>query len=399
MFRTSNAKPFLLVEPAKPNEVNTALLKKLLTHYPDEQFFDVTDNISQEPVVYSVPAATSESGHEDLQLNMFLVRYPRKKNPHEYRYAVCRQLTSGGEGVIYKSDGTLLKERAGDGSYKIIYKPKTKPEKERIVKQFMPHLDSEGYSCYEYRKECDMAESEAFFLGSMHRSGLKSPIINTDGRRAALIMHCIQGEPLSTLYKDNLHAGIDFNTDQLLKLTILIAEAIAKVHAAGIIHRDLNPRNILVTLDNYNNPISVDVIDFGLAKKQGTITMHEDVGTIEYAPPETDSNIPQDEKSDVYTFAHNLVKLWRMGSEDSPCLHLDADDQVEFVRIVMQAKEKSQDARPTLAEMLKAFNTIVANRRKVKLDEAKELINHPARRAEENDSDAKKERNSRCIIC
>ncbi|XP_027226274.2 mitogen-activated protein kinase kinase kinase 7-like [Penaeus vannamei] len=56
---------------------------------------------------------------------------------------------------------------------------------------------------------------------------------------------------------------------QLLQLSLKLAEAVAAVHAAGIVHCDLKPTNVMVQLRGAAGAPSVHVIDFGLALAVG----------------------------------------------------------------------------------------------------------------------------------
>lgn len=87
--------------------------------------------------------------------------------------------------------------------------------------------------------------------------------------------------------------------DEKLELLAQAAEALAAVHAAGFIHRDFGPKNILVNRDD-----QVKLIDFGLAvpntpafRRPGNRT-----GTLNYMAPELIRREPTDEKIDIFSF-------------------------------------------------------------------------------------------------
>src|SRR5215831_18747448 len=90
-----------------------------------------------------------------------------------------------------------------------------------------------------------------------------------------------------------------------LDRAILIADGLAKAHAAGIVHRDLKPGNILVADDG-----TVKLVDFGLAKSVENVsgnvptvaeTLTEDgviLGTVAYMSPEQAEARRVDARSD-----------------------------------------------------------------------------------------------------
>ncbi|GCE00384.1 serine/threonine-protein kinase [Embleya hyalina] len=79
-----------------------------------------------------------------------------------------------------------------------------------------------------------------------------------------------------------------------------VAEALGAIHGAGLVHRDLAPGNILVTLDGPK------VIDFGLALAQDQDTVNL-VGTIAYMAPEQVEGESGTVRSDVYAMGATLL--------------------------------------------------------------------------------------------
>ena len=100
-----------------------------------------------------------------------------------------------------------------------------------------------------------------------------------------------------------------------------VAAALAAAHAAGVIHRDLKPGNIMLIdrpVDGRLQRDFVKVCDFGLAKilepgaddSQGPLTRQGAVfGTPAYMSPEQAQGLPLDARTDVYACGAVLFKL------------------------------------------------------------------------------------------
>lgn len=113
-----------------------------------------------------------------------------------------------------------------------------------------------------------------------------------------------------------------------LKLAIEIVQAVSCIHSSSIIHKDINPSNILVSvgLD------SVKIIDFQLA----TLLSREDVssislnaleGTLPYLSPEQTGRVNRsvDYRSDFYSLGVTFYEML------TGALPFNADDSFEII--------------------------------------------------------------------
>ena len=105
---------------------------------------------------------------------------------------------------------------------------------------------------------------------------------------------------------------------EALKVAIPIADGLARAHAAGIIHRDVKPSNIMIADDG-----RVKILDFGLAKLAESGVSGEDetrsvlahteegaiLGTIAYMSPEQAEGKRLDERSDIFSFGSMFYEM------------------------------------------------------------------------------------------
>lgn len=132
-----------------------------------------------------------------------------------------------------------------------------------------------------------------------------------------LVMEYVEGSGLGLL--------VDLQSDQMrryrLRYMIQIGEALSHFHENGWIHRDVCPRNIMITEDNH-----VKLIDFGLTvpdtpdfRKPGNRT-----GTANYMAPELIKRQPTDLRVDVFSYAVTCFEMYTKRHPWEAAMTLDA---------------------------------------------------------------------------
>ncbi len=119
--------------------------------------------------------------------------------------------------------------------------------------------------------------------------------VDDDGAVCAhLVMELVDGEPLSAL----LAREGALPADRVLDLVGQTAAGLAAAHAAGVVHRDVKPGNLLVGRDGV-----LRITDFGIAWSAGSMPLTRTgqvVGTAHYLSPEQAAGGKAGPASDVY---------------------------------------------------------------------------------------------------
>jgi predicted ATPase/signal transduction histidine kinase len=126
-------------------------------------------------------------------------------------------------------------------------------------------------------------------------------------RRFFLILEDFGGISLAELLNNNKLNLIDF-----LNLAIQICEGVGEIHAANVIHKDINPSNIVVN----SNTKQLKIIDFGIASalSKETISFSQNQileGTLEYISPEQTGRMNRsiDYRTDIYSMGITFYQM------------------------------------------------------------------------------------------
>lgn len=126
--------------------------------------------------------------------------------------------------------------------------------------------------------------------------------IESSDQRDFIVMEYVPGHMLDDYFSEK-----DRSIDEVLSISLQLAEALQKAHEAGVIHRDLKPGNIMMDADSRPR-----ILDFGLAKIEGAAKLTQTgstVGTLAYISPEQAQGKEVDPRSDIFSFGVLLYEM------------------------------------------------------------------------------------------
>ena len=130
-------------------------------------------------------------------------------------------------------------------------------------------------------------------IASVHDYGETQ--MDGEGRTAYLVMELVNGEPLNSVLKRTGRLSLRHTLDMLEQT----GRALQVAHAAGLVHRDVKPGNILITPTG-----QVKITDFGIAKAVDAAPVTQTgmvMGTAQYIAPEQALGHDASPSSDVYS--------------------------------------------------------------------------------------------------
>src|SRR6202795_1950104 len=162
-----------------------------------------------------------------------------------------------------------------------------------------------------------------FFCEARAAGGVRHPNVASvfhlgrTGENYFYAMEFVEGETLENLIKRSGRLEVKL----ALEIAAQIAAGLAAVHEQKLVHRDIKPTNIMVSLKE-GNRVTVKIIDLGLSKtvaespSQPAISMPGAfAGTPEFASPEQFAGVGVDIRSDLYSLG---VTLWKMLTGQMP---------------------------------------------------------------------------------
>jgi len=282
------AKPVTEIDPSIPAPLGAVVTKCL---EPDvakryqsvrEILDDLSGNVQTTQSIGPSQTNTASSG-EATVLSLEALGPGSQFGP---RYRIESEIGEGGMGKVYKAYDSDL-------------------DRTVALKLVRPELAKDASSLQRFKQELLLASRIS------HRNILRIHDLGDVGGVKFISMAYIQGMDLHELISKMGKLQIE----RVVNIAKQLAGALEAAHREGVVHRDLKPRNVLITVEDH-----VYVSDFGLAKSLDAETTAmtragEVLGTPRYMSPEQAESKPADHRSDLYSLG---VILYEMATGEVP---------------------------------------------------------------------------------
>ncbi|HEX9376990.1 MAG TPA: protein kinase [Actinomycetota bacterium] len=194
------------------------------------------------------------------------------------RYRLLERIASGGMGTVWRAEDTHLRRPVA-------------------VKVLNEGLSSDERFVERFRREAKAA------AGLLHPNIAGVFDYGESDRRPFIVMELIEGETLAA----RLDRRGPFEPEEVARIGAGVAEALSAAHAAGIVHRDVKPANVMLTERG-----DAKVMDFGIAAPEsgtGLTGTGMVMGTARYLSPEQAVGNAATPASDVYALGVVMYEL------------------------------------------------------------------------------------------
>ncbi len=266
------------------------------------------------------------------------------------------------------ADKYRIEEILREGEFGKIYRGRhLLMEKPVTVKILSPALTVDENIVRQFSQEAKTVSSIS------HPNILNVNDFGTDKSGAVyIIMEGAEGDTL----ENALNAEGNFAVERAVRIARQIAAALSAAHSHNIVHKNLNPENILLSETNGNRE-TVKVLDFSSFDTGEDHSLEDapEIKNLEYRAPEQDSQLSDaDQRSDIYALgvifykmlagevpfiAENPTELMLKKSEELPApLSAFRNDLPETLEpVILKALAKNPDARQqSAAEFIEALN-------------------------------------------
>lgn len=199
--------------------------------------------------------------------------------------------------------GTMLQDRyeilekIGSGGMSDVYKAKChKLNRLVAIKVLKSEFTSDATFVSKFKMEAQAA------AGLSHPNIVNIYDVVDEGDIHFIVMELVEGITLKSYITKKGHLEVK----EAIGIAIQVASGIEVAHEQHIIHRDIKPQNMLISMDG-----KVKVADFGIARAVSSQTMNAAtvVGSVHYISPEQARGGYSDERSDLYSLGITMFEM------------------------------------------------------------------------------------------
>ena len=196
------------------------------------------------------------------------------------RYRLERELGEGGMGVVYLATDEQV---AGETFAIKVLKEAVHPEALELLRE-------------EVRKTRKLSHPNIVDVHS----------VNVDGRKLYVLMEYLEGKSMSALLEEEFGRGMPFS--HAWPIIEDVGAALGHAHDHNVIHSDLKPANIFVTIAGRTK-----LLDFGIARVSRGPLLHKGSGPLALTPAFASCEMLEgkeaDRRDDIYSFASVIYEM------------------------------------------------------------------------------------------
>ncbi len=187
----------------------------------------------------------------------------------------------------------------------LVYRGFREQDSEAVILKVLKSDYPDSSELLQYQQEYEI-------LHNLNLEGvIKVYSLETYERTSVLIFEDFGGNSLAQLIAESSQVeGMVMPLEKILKIVIQITEILSSIHNHNIIHKDINPSNIIFNLETDK----VKIIDFGISSiiaSDSIVNANTLEGTLAYISPEQTGrmNLPLDYRTDFYSLGVTFYEL------------------------------------------------------------------------------------------
>lgn len=215
--------------------------------------------------------------------------------------------------------GYSITEQLYEGSHSVVFRSKRKKEPSSIILKVLRNEFPSTEDLIRFRRE--------YHITSLfkHEGIIRTHDLISHNHTLIMVLEDFGGESLVRLQKNR---DLELSLETFLQLAIKMTDSIGEIHRKNVIHKDINPSNIIWNPETNQ----VKLVDFGISTclPQETVEYWVPIaleGTLPYISPEQTGRMNRtvDYRTDFYSLG---VTLYELLTAQQPFI---ADDRLELV--------------------------------------------------------------------